>query len=313
MGEGALLGLHNFQALYGDIFQELAPQSGGVADKLVDIAGKMLSPSRWGHNVARMVSYFGERDSALPLIKSFRANKIDFGQFMDETSTWFFDPPVQERFRKMLLEKDSDATFKFSDHEVAKRIALELVDNTLWAYRRGTQPLFLRTGIGRVFGQYGLWPLSYLDFLRRVTGKLATHPQAAMRTVGYWYAANKAASATFSAAGGDVSKWFFISPAGYGGSPHLQMAQAVGESLENSQQGREARKTLLEYPMNFIPAYLELKNVARYITDGDKLFNSDWSLTDDAVRMLGMHPKSPDLELTPQEQLQYETGFSHRR
>lgn len=313
MKDGALLGLHNVQGLYGDIFQELAPQSGGLADKAIDVTAKMLSPSRWFHNIGRMAAYFGERDTAEPLIKQFRENKIDFGQLLDKTSMWFYDSPLQLRLQKQLLEKDTSGNFVRSHAEMAKQLALEAVDHTLWAYRRGTQPQFLRTGIGRVFGQYGLWPLSYLDFLKRMTMKMATNPRNATQAVAMWYGANKAASMAFTAAGGDVSKWFFLSPAGYAGSPHLAAAQAAGAALENSQEGREARKTLLEYPMNFIPAYLELKNVSRYISEGGHFFNDDWTLTDNAVRVLGMHPKSEPLDLTPEEELEYQAGFTHRR
>lgn len=331
---GAFLGRHNFGSLYGDIFQELSPQSGGAIDKLVDYSGKLLSPSRWAHNVARAVAFHGEYDSALEAVRLFRANKISVGDLLEKTSMWFFDAPLQRRLLRDVLDKEGGMTdlaaketrgqgaaglggktqgWKLSHEDVAKKIALETVDHTLWAYRRGTQPLFLRSGIGRIFGQYGLWPMSYFDYLRRLGGKLAEHPRMATRSLGLWYAANQLASATFSAAGADVSKWFFISPAGFGGSPHLEMAQAMGQALENSQEGRAARKTILEYPMNFIPAYLELKNVSRYISEDTGFFNDDWSLTDNAIRILGMHPKSQDLQLTPEEELEYQTGFSHRR
>jgi hypothetical protein len=368
MDAGALLGRHNVQGLYGDIFQEQGPQSGGMTDKAIDAVGKLLSPSRWGHNIARAVAYHGEYESALEAVRAFRANKIDTGKLLEDTSMWFFDAPLQQRLLKEILNRtqkeavlptsllNTRAAFKrqveseglqgaaadlevktrlgntkeyqdwqkasaakpagafvLSDEEIAKKIALETVDHTLWSYRRGTQPLFLRTGVGRIFGQYGLWPMSYLDFMRRLTGKLAEHPRKSVQALGLWYGANKVASATFSAAGGDVSKWFFISPAGYGGSPHLQMLEALGQAPENSEQGRAARKTILEYPMNFIPAYLELKNVSKAIANGGHFFNDDWSLTDDAVRVMGMHPKAQNLELSPEEELEYQTGFSHRR
>lgn len=313
MDAGALLGRHNVQGLFGDVFQEQGPQSGGILDKAVTMAGKLLAPSRWGHNIARFIAYHGELKSALESVADFRANRIDAHELLENTSMWFFDAPLQKRLLKQILDKTSTKVFTISTEDMAKKIALESVDHTLWAYRRGTQPLFLRTGIGRIFGQYGLWPMSYLDFLRRLTGKLAEHPRKSVQALGLWYAANKLASSTFSAVGGDVSKWFFISPAGYGGSPHLQMAQALGQSLENSEQGRAARKTVLEYPLNFIPAFLELKSVSKYIADGSNFFNDDWSLTDDAVRIMGMHPQSPPLDLTPEEEIEYQTGFNDRR
>jgi hypothetical protein len=313
--DGATMGMHNFEGMYGDVFQELSPQSGGTFDKVVDVSSKLLSPSRWFHNIARVATYSGAYDQVLRGIELFRANKIGTKELLeDHSAMWFFDTPLQTRLLRQLTEKDGKA-FAISNEEMAKKVALETVDSTLWAYRRGTQPLFLRTGVGRIFGQFGLWPLSYLDFLRRLTGKLADNPKKAIVAAALWATANKAATSTFEAAGGDVSKWFFLSPAGYGGSPHLQAALAAGQSLENSEQGREARKTLLEYPMNFVPAYLELKNVAGWIADGgtSNFVNGDGTLTPDAVKILGMHPKSQELDLTPEEELEYQMGFSHRR
>ena len=336
---GALLGNNNFGELYGDIFHEQAPGSGGAIDKMVTLSGKLLSPSRWTHNMARQVAFMGEYKTALKTIEKFRANKISVKELMEDTSMWFFDAPLQRRLLTQLMEKEQQAalrelanssykelsaaekakraalptTYKASVEEMAKRIALEAVDHTLWAYRRGTQPMFLRTGVGRLFGQYGLWPMSYIDFCARLTFKLAEHPQKASLAMGMWAAANQAATMSFGAVGGDVSKWFFISPASYGGSPHLQMAQAVGQTLENSEKGREARKTILEYPMNFIPAYIELKAVSEWISKGGNFFDEDWNLTPESVKILGMHPKSPELDLTPQEEIEYQAGFSHRR
>src|SRR5258708_39024170 len=92
----------------------------------------------------------------------------------------------------------------FSNEEIARNVALETPDLPLWPYRRGTQPTLLRTGMGRIFGQFGMWPMNYLDFLRRGASKFAEHPQNAMRTTALWGATNYAAVAAMNGIGADA-------------------------------------------------------------------------------------------------------------
>jgi hypothetical protein len=198
--------------------------------------------------------------------------------------------------------------------EIAKKIALETVDSTLWAYRRGMQPMALRTGLGRIFGQYGMWPLNYFEFLRKGFAKRSEYPSKTMQMMGWWLTTNYAASQTLGGLGGDVSKWFFISPAGYGGSPHLKLAQDIMKAPEESDEGRQARKDVLSYPLNFVPGSIEMKAILKAIEDGGPMFNSDGTPSPDFIRVLGMKPKKEHMQdLTPEEWMQYESGFKGGR
>ena len=308
---GALLGRHTVGDLYGDIFQEIPPHSGGTLDKALEVGNALLSPSRWGHNLARAIVYHGEFDSALNAVRAYGRGAISVNKLFEETSMWFFPKPLQtEILRDIKLSKEP--------REIARRIALETVDSILWAYRRGTQPAFLRTGLGRIFGQYGMWPLNYAEFLRKVGSKIADHPKLAMRATGLWLGTNYAASSALSGLGGDVGKWFFFSPAGYSGSPHMQMALDLMKAPEESEDGRAARKRVLEYPLNFVPASIETEAVLKAMED------SNWSLdpnkvpSSDWIRVLGMRPKNEHVEdalgdMSMEDRLAYEAGFKERR
>jgi hypothetical protein len=299
---GALLTKHTVKDLYGDVFQEAAPHSGGKMDQAMHLADMLLAPSRWGHNGARGVAYHGERIAAERAIDAYKAGRIDVRRLFTDTSLWFFPKPLQTNLLKSIGE--------LSTKDAAKRIALETVDATLWAYRRGTQPLFLRTGVGRIFGQYGLWPLNYMEYLKTVASKYAEYPQMAMRSTALFAATNYAGSSALGGLGADVSKWFWFSPAGYGGSPHMAMVQNIMKAPEESQEGRDARKQLLEYPLNFIPGSLETEAILKALESGGPMFNSDGTPTSDLIRVLGMKPKNEHLQnLSPEEWLEYESGF----
>jgi hypothetical protein len=69
------------------------------------------------------------------------------------------------------------------------------------------------------------------------------------------------------ALGADTSKWFWQSPAGFAGSPHWDFVHAVMTAPENTEEGHAARKTILEYPLNFVPAMSEAKSIAKSLQD----------------------------------------------
>jgi len=259
---GALLRKNNIGELYGDIMQEV-PQSGpGWMDRITKWSNALLAPSRWGHNFGRAIMFHGEYTDALEGIKSYRAGRITVDQLTESTTLWFMDRPAQSN----LLRYATDAHVPVED--AAKKIALEAVDLTQWPYRRGTQPTLLRYGAGRIFGQYGVWPANYADFLYRIGKKWTERPHMAARTSATWVAVNYALTHAMEAAGADTSKWFWQSPAGFAGSPHWDFIHAVMVAPENTEEGHAARKTILEYPLNFVPAMSEMKSVARAIQDG---------------------------------------------
>jgi hypothetical protein len=362
---GALLDSHNVMELYGDIYHEMPPHSGGTLDKAMELSNRLLAPSRWGHNFGRNVAYHGEYGSALKAVKAYRAGRIDVRQLFEDTSMWFFPKPLQTRIMRDVLTKgnieevektlyklndqlynetrsarpNQDLVKKLeskiettrrefemvrklgpgktvSDEDIAKNIALETVDATLWPYRRGSQPLALRTGLGRIFGQYGMWPLNYMEFLRKGISKYAEYPAKTRRAMALWTASNYAASKTLGNVGGfgdaDVGKWFFFSPAGYGGSPHLKLAQDIMKAPEESDEGRQARKDILEYPLNFIPGSIEMEAILKAIEKGGSpIVNGQ--LTPEAIRVLGMKPKNEHLQdLSPEDWMKYETGFKQQ-
>lgn len=303
---GALLNKTNIGELYGDIFHEIPPHSGGVLDKATQLANRLLSPSRWGHNIGRAVAYHSEFDSALDAVNGFRAGRYTAGDVLDKTSLWFADKPAQTRILGMIQDKGIPA------QDVARKTALELVDLTQWPYRRGAQPTLLRTGLGRIFGQYGMWPMNYMDFLARMGSKYAENPKRAMRATALWGATNFAAVSAFKSIGADTQKWFFLSPAGYGMSPHAQFVHDLMIAPEETKDGRDARKRVLEYPLNFVPSSLAMQNIMQAIQSGEPMFDGDGKPTASFLKVMGFHPealKDPTANMDLDDRALYELGY----
>jgi len=252
---GALLEGSNPGELYGDIFREMPPGGKGWFDKLSRWSNMLLAPSRWGHNFGRRIVFMGEYADSLDAIQDLRAGKISSHDLMYKTTLHFADAPRQGQLIKEALDVSKDPT------EVAKKFGLEAVDLTQFPYRRGTQPLALRFGAGRILGQFGVWPLNFIDFSQRLGRKFVNNPQFYSSRIATWAAVNYAASSAMEAAGVDSSRWFWQSPMGFAGSPHMQFVMNLMKSPENSEQGRQARKDVLTYPLDFLPAENEIQGI----------------------------------------------------
>lgn len=250
---GALLRKTNIGEMYGDVFQEAGlPEKGSMA-AISKFSQKLLGPSRWGNNLARSIVFNGVFDDALSALGDFKNGKIDQGKFLQDSHLWFTDDQVYSKFLARAAGGEAHGN-------LAKDIALELVDNTQWAYRRGTQPAMLRTGLGRLFGQYGNWPLNYAEFVTKLGRKYSTFPGQSSRGVASWLAVNGVAATLMEAAGADSSKWLWTSPASFTGGPQLELVKDLMQGMETTDQGASARARVLRYPLNFIPGSIAMRS-----------------------------------------------------
>jgi len=279
---GALLRKNTIGELHGDIMQETPTTGPGWMDRITKWSNALLSPSRWGHNFGRAIMFDGEFHDALDSVRAYRSGRKTIDQVLEETSLWFMDRPAQTGLLRDVANAHTPA------EDIATRIALEAVDLTQWPYRRGTQPTLLRYGVGRIFGQYGVWPANYADFLYRIAKKWGERPGLAARTTGTWVAVNYALTHGMNAVGADTSKWFWQSPAGFAGSPHWDLVHALMVAPEDTDEGHAARKTILEYPLTFVPAMAEMKAVAKALQEGG--WNSWPPQESEILRVLGFKP-----------------------
>jgi hypothetical protein len=304
--QGALLEKRNIGELYPDIFSEIPP--GASTDWITRLANKLLAPSRWGHNIGRAIGFNGEYKAALDAVRGVREGRLTFDELThDHTSLWWNDKPVRERIQGQISDSG------FSNHEVARNIALETLDLTLWPYRRGTQPSVLRTGAGRIFGQFGMWPMNYLDFLRRGATKFGESPKNALYATATWVGANYAVTSAMNGIGADAGKWAWFSPSAIDMSPHAQFLVDLAMSPKDSPEGREARRRVIEYPLDFFPSGIELRNIEQALKSGDEPFNEDGTPTPMMLKVLGFKPLQEQPERDVEDEILYQMGYKERR
>lgn len=253
---GALLHKHNIGELYGDVFSELPLDHKGKLAKLEKFGQKLLGPSRWGNNLARGVVFNGAYEDAVEAIGRYQAGKLTSDEFLKSTHLWFADGQRAGQFLARAAKEPAG--------NLGKDIALEIVEATQWPYRRGTQPALLRTGMGRILGQYGNWPLNYLEFVKKLgvsTWKDPSLGAPAVKAMATWIVVNKVASELMESAGADSSSWLWTSPAGYTGGPAIDLINDLSEGIGVTEQAKEARARVLRYPLNFVPAWVEARSI----------------------------------------------------
>jgi hypothetical protein len=302
--QGGLLGRHTIGDLYGDIFNEIP--AGSSNDRVTRFANKLLAPSRWGHNIARSIVFNGEYESALEGVNAVRNGKMTFDELVKQrnSSLWWTDEAFQNRIKGQIADRG------MSPEAIARNISLETLDLTLWPYRRGMQPLLLRTGAGRIFGQFGMWPMNYWDFLQRGARKFGSHPDAALRAVATWSAVNYAATSAMNGMGADQGKWFWFSPAGMDMSPHAKLIENMMIMMKDSPEGRDAKRQVLEYPLNFLPAGVAGANMLKAAEGNEPFFDMNGHATPSFLRVLGFTPLKEEPYRDLEDQLLYDVGMT---
>lgn len=289
---GAAIEGRNIRQIFGDLSQDI-PVAGSAPTTFTKFADLLLAPSRIGHNVGRSIAYLGEYSRALEEIGAFRRGEFAADELANRTSVWFQDPAPRSRLLGMAADP------KVPLEEAAKQFGLALNDATQFALRSGTQPALLRTGFGRVLGQYGTWPANYLEFLRKGGARLLENPRKALPAIGWWAVMNYGAFEGLKSMGIDASKWLFFSPAGYAGSPNEELLRTLMAAPEESATGLEARRKLHEIPWEFVPTGVEIQSIIRAINGGEV----------NVPRLLGFKPLTQQQDQDLEDWLEIESGF----
>ncbi len=233
------------------------------ASKMEKVAETMLKPLLISNNSNRLVSFWGHATKAYDALVNF-AEHGDPKKFMKESSGWALDSMMQKSFVAELqkgLQPEQWADFSY-------RMAKELVDVSQWNYQRGAAPGLYKYTLGRLFGQYGTWPMNYWNFAKRLLtqGDPSDRVLAGTRLL----LAHGAVLSTMQNAGIDAGQWVFTAPAAYSGGPLTSALLALPTSLDfESTRGSEARKELARYPTLNIPGGMQMQRLYEAIVKDD--------------------------------------------
>lgn len=281
----------DIRSFFGDITSEIpSSRAGSMAAQFADT---VMMPSQYGHGIPKGIAYLGEKAKAFRAITKYRAGQINALELADSTTAWFQDEAPRSRLLAMAGDESKSVA------EVSDTFARAFNDVSQFGMGRGKQPAILRTGAGRLLGQYATWPLSYIQFVRKLSQRAMDNPKKGIPALATWLAMNYAVFSAAQSLSIDASKWLLFSPAGFAGSPTMEMIGDILAAPEETQKGLDARKRLHDAPMNFVPTGIELDAIYKSMESGDTSLPS----------LLGFRPaKSSTADWD--EWLRTEAGFS---
>src|SRR5690606_17132242 len=157
--------------------------------------------------------------------------KIDWSTFLVRSKLDMLDVengPFVEIVRNYLTKGQVEEAV----HEMAR----EFTRNTQFIYSRGNNPYFMQSTMGRFLGQYGTWPIQYVEYMRNMF--LRGSKRNRLESFARWTAVNSAiVYGVGSVFGIEMSKWSFFSPMAYQGGPFAEMMLQGASTVSLAAQG----------------------------------------------------------------------------
>lgn len=237
-------------------------QNTTTGGKLQEIAEASLGFAQWGNNVNRLISHWGFKEKVDNAWAKFSPQN-DWNGFLRESGAWFLNKSDRSRWVEKLRVAQPDQWEEYS-HQIAR----DLVEATQWNLRRGASPALYKYQLGRLFGQYGTWPLHYIEYGRRFMN--AEDRGAAHHALGRLVASHGAIQASGAALGVDLSNWVWWHPGAFSGGPLLDTLRSIPGSLDAGPRGEEARNTIGRNIFGQVPGINQLRAVHKAFTEDEE-------------------------------------------
>lgn len=253
---GALIERNDLSSLY-------ATTDESPTGKAARFAQWALNLMQFTHNSNRLVMFEGHTEQMLDALAMFKGDG-DPAMFARRSGLWFADKPMREALQREAVQEMT----REQELDFARRGAKELVELGQWNFKRGANPGLYEYQVGRLFGQYGTWPLNYIEYARRF---MAAEDKVAARSgLTKLILSHGAIMTAGQAFGVDTGRWVFLSPMAYEGGPAMQALTDLPASLSSTQRGEEARKDIrrMLFP-GMIPGGTEASELYGGLTSND--------------------------------------------
>jgi hypothetical protein len=264
---------------------EVATPNPGLVTMIQEAQRIGLVPFRTADTWNRMVSFMSGRLTVLKHKDKLLKNN-DLDSFLLHSGLAGDSLVVQKQVVNALRAGDIEHAANFYGKFLA--------DDTQFVYSRINSPLAFQGATGRLFGQFGIWPISYAEYIARNAvpySKLGTlSPGIAgshgRRFVARWFSMLAAIGALGTATGIDTSSFNFANPLSFEGGPYFQALKNAPEALLGQDEFRRdlARRNLQRF---FKTAVIPFQGLA---TDIDQAFNEDDPLTA-WLLLMGFNPR----------------------
>lgn len=192
------------------------------------------------------------------------AGEMTYREFMVRSGLVYMDRAAQMEIKAPLMEGDWKAA--------GKRYGYHLAEGTQWIYRAANAPwLFEKMGRwGRLAGQFGVWPASYVQFVKR--GLFTGDTTASAQFLTRWAVANLGMYLVGKEVFGvDLRMWIATGPLTYAGGPFVQLGQAASElasaTFRAEWQKDVAEREMTEAALTMIPLRSMYRDWSRALSE----------------------------------------------
>lgn len=236
-----VLGTSGDRAFLGDVGNKISQlkfrtgldRAGQVYNDIFDVG---LDWYRKPDDVGRAIAFWGQRDRALDAIGKWRRGEIkSFNKMMEEAKALTYHEPVQEEFVRILRSQGDEAAADF--------LGVELSKDTHFRYGHANHPIGWNGPMGRLFGQFGTYPVQYFDYLVKGLSRGTAKDRAEF--IMTHAAVNGSIVGGGAAAGLNLMSWATMPALTYTGGPYADMAL----NLAMWASGSEMEKSLALYNM----------------------------------------------------------------
>lgn len=224
----------------------------GKTGRLAKLAQFSLKAQRGSSNLTRIAAFKGSWEKVGEAIPEYRATG-DKKKLFRQSGMQFLDEPMRELFAERLTKAATETEVRAVRGEIARH----LTELSQWSFTKGEQAGFTKSGIGRIFGQYGTWSTNYVTYVKRLAKNAdGGYERAAMMT--RFAGAHAAILAGGEALGIDMGQEVFTNPAAYAGGPLLHSTLAIPPAVAdwNTEKGVRARKQVARSVATTTPGWV---------------------------------------------------------
>jgi hypothetical protein len=191
--------------------------------KIVDGMHKGVQFYQSADDFNKVASYHAQYFHAEKAARKFISGDMDWPTFIRESKLEFRDVS-----NGPLMKDVKEALARNQPKTAAHMMALDFAKESQFLYSRGNVPYVLQSTAGRLLGQYGTWPMWYVEWMGNNMAFRRGSRNANLANMARWGAVNGAMMYGMSEVFGvDFSRWTFFAPMSYQGGP---LAQVLGQA-----------------------------------------------------------------------------------
>lgn len=209
----------------------------GVNQRMKDIVRRGFDWYKSADDFNRAAAYHAMRRRINRAQTKLQKGEINFDEFLGEAKIKTFSDPEQQRFIDLWTSGDRNSAIEFAGQQMSRR--------SIFRYGHANHPHGWNSVQGRLFGQFGTWPVQYKDML--IEGLTQGRTKDKIEFAATHLATNMGIVTAGSAVGMNLWNWVTFPSLQYTGGPGAEIMINLAQFVS----GSESERALAERSLKF--------------------------------------------------------------